>query len=211
MFSDLFKVSTWTKQYKASAHRDIPAMNKLSNWLTDNLPAADNMVSLVHGDFRIDNLVFHPTEVNLFGRKKRPCSSPRSKSRWSLQCLSYLDACDRRVGLGAVHHRPAAGRLGLLPYESPLASQHAAHCYQKLARSWRSVKDIGIIFRKAIFQVKQFRALDPWKRTKAKFQENLPFKNHIIHFLIEIKILEKKANTAFFITLNLNKVTLSWI
>lgn len=65
LFSDLFKVSTWTKQYNASAHKDIPAMNELSNWLTDNLPAADNEVALVHGDFRIDNLVFHPTEVSL--------------------------------------------------------------------------------------------------------------------------------------------------
>lgn len=39
-------------------------MTELSNWLTENLPAADRQVSLVHGDFRIDNLVFHPTEVN---------------------------------------------------------------------------------------------------------------------------------------------------
>lgn len=69
VFSDLFKVSTWTKQYNASAHKDIPAMNELSRWLTENLPAADNQVSLVHGDFRIDNLVFHPTEVNLLVKK----------------------------------------------------------------------------------------------------------------------------------------------
>lgn len=59
------KVSTWTKQYNASAHKDIPAMTELSDWLTRNLPTSDNEVSLVHGDFRIDNLVFHPTEVNL--------------------------------------------------------------------------------------------------------------------------------------------------
>lgn len=56
-------------QYNASAHKDIPAMNELSDWLTKNLPATDNEVSLVHGDFRIDNLVFHPTEVNLFLNK----------------------------------------------------------------------------------------------------------------------------------------------
>lgn len=40
-------------------------MNELSAWLNGNLPAADDQVSLVHGDFRVDNLVFHPTEVNL--------------------------------------------------------------------------------------------------------------------------------------------------
>ncbi|XP_043082513.1 acyl-CoA dehydrogenase family member 11-like [Puntigrus tetrazona] len=59
------QVSTWTKQYKASAHKEIPAMDKLSDWLTNNLPNSDNEVSLVHGDFRIDNLIFHPTEARV--------------------------------------------------------------------------------------------------------------------------------------------------
>ncbi|TMS16737.1 Acyl-CoA dehydrogenase family member 11 [Larimichthys crocea] len=59
------QVSTWTKQYAAAAHRDIPAMNELSDWLMKNLPANDNEVTLVHGDFRLDNLIFHPTECVL--------------------------------------------------------------------------------------------------------------------------------------------------
>ncbi|XP_067342591.1 acyl-CoA dehydrogenase family member 11 isoform X3 [Channa argus] len=59
------QVSTWTKQYKAAAHRDIPAMNQLSEWLMKNLPASDKEVTLVHGDFRLDNLIFHPTEARV--------------------------------------------------------------------------------------------------------------------------------------------------
>uniref|UniRef100_A0AAQ6A8R5 Acyl-CoA dehydrogenase family member 11 n=1 Tax=Amphiprion ocellaris TaxID=80972 RepID=A0AAQ6A8R5_AMPOC len=59
------QVSTWTKQYKAAAHKDIPAMNELSDWLMKNLPASDSEVTLVHGDFRVDNLVFHPTEARV--------------------------------------------------------------------------------------------------------------------------------------------------
>uniref|UniRef100_A0A9J8CM46 Acyl-CoA dehydrogenase family member 11 n=1 Tax=Cyprinus carpio carpio TaxID=630221 RepID=A0A9J8CM46_CYPCA len=59
------QVSTWTKQYKASAHKEIPAMDKLSDWLSHNLPTNDNEMSLVHGDFRIDNLIFHPTEARV--------------------------------------------------------------------------------------------------------------------------------------------------
>uniref|UniRef100_A0A8C4GN66 Acyl-CoA dehydrogenase family member 11 n=1 Tax=Dicentrarchus labrax TaxID=13489 RepID=A0A8C4GN66_DICLA len=59
------QVSTWTKQYNAAAHRDIPAMNELSDWLMKNLPASDNEVTLVHGDFRFDNLIFHPTEARV--------------------------------------------------------------------------------------------------------------------------------------------------
>ncbi|KAM9839282.1 acyl-CoA dehydrogenase family member 11 [Aulostomus maculatus] len=59
------QVSTWTKQYSAAAHRDIPAMNQLSDWLMKNLPADDNEVTLVHGDFRLENLIFHPTEARV--------------------------------------------------------------------------------------------------------------------------------------------------
>ncbi|KAM9553461.1 acyl-CoA dehydrogenase family member 11 isoform 2-T2 [Salvelinus alpinus] len=59
------QVSTWTKQYRAAAHKEIPAMDKLSDWLLSNLPTNDNEVALVHGDFRVDNLIFHPTEARV--------------------------------------------------------------------------------------------------------------------------------------------------
>ncbi|EPY73377.1 hypothetical protein CB1_011932002 [Camelus ferus] len=57
------QVSTWTKQYQAAAHQDIPAMSQLSDWLMKNLPDNDNEENLIHGDFKLDNIVFHPKEV----------------------------------------------------------------------------------------------------------------------------------------------------
>ncbi|XP_008935196.1 PREDICTED: acyl-CoA dehydrogenase family member 11, partial [Merops nubicus] len=59
------QVSTWKRQYEAAAHADIPAMNKLAEWLADNLPPGDDEESLTHGDFRIDNIIFHPTEARV--------------------------------------------------------------------------------------------------------------------------------------------------
>ncbi|XP_005041278.1 PREDICTED: acyl-CoA dehydrogenase family member 11 [Ficedula albicollis] len=59
------QVSTWKKQYDAAAHTDTPAMNKLAEWLTNNLPPDDNEERLIHGDFRIDNIIFHPTEARV--------------------------------------------------------------------------------------------------------------------------------------------------
>nr|XP_055177053.1 acyl-CoA dehydrogenase family member 11 isoform X2 [Nyctereutes procyonoides] len=56
------QVLTWTEQYQAAAHQDIPAMNQLSDWLMKNLPDNDNEENLVHGDYKLDNIVFHPTE-----------------------------------------------------------------------------------------------------------------------------------------------------
>ncbi|MBN3308033.1 ACD11 dehydrogenase, partial [Amia calva] len=59
------QVLTWTKQYRAAAHTDIPAMDKLIDWLSSNLPSNDSEVTLVHGDFRLDNVIFHPTETRV--------------------------------------------------------------------------------------------------------------------------------------------------
>ncbi|XP_009869990.1 PREDICTED: acyl-CoA dehydrogenase family member 11-like, partial [Apaloderma vittatum] len=59
------QVSTWKRQYDASAHTDIPAVNKLAEWLANNLPPGDTEESLIHGDFRIDNIIFHPTEARV--------------------------------------------------------------------------------------------------------------------------------------------------
>ncbi len=52
------QVGRWSKQYRASETSLIPAMEKLIDWLPQNLPADDARVSLIHGDYRIDNIIF---------------------------------------------------------------------------------------------------------------------------------------------------------
>ena len=58
------QVSLWTKQYEASRHREIPAMEALIEWLPDHLPGRGGReeTTIAHGDFRLDNLILHPTE-----------------------------------------------------------------------------------------------------------------------------------------------------
>ncbi|MSP42942.1 MAG: phosphotransferase family protein [Alphaproteobacteria bacterium] len=58
------QISRWTRQYQASVTEDIMEMNRLMEWLPKNIPV-DDSVSLVHGDFRLDNAVVHPTEPRL--------------------------------------------------------------------------------------------------------------------------------------------------
>ena len=48
----------WKGQYRASELRHIDAMEALMSWLGDNLPDDDGRVSLVHGDYRLDNMIF---------------------------------------------------------------------------------------------------------------------------------------------------------
>ncbi|HEY8335927.1 MAG TPA: phosphotransferase family protein [Tardiphaga sp.] len=55
------QVDRWTKQYRASETQTIPEMDRLIEWLPTTVPAQER-VSVVHGDYRIDNMVFHATE-----------------------------------------------------------------------------------------------------------------------------------------------------
>lgn len=59
------QIGRWSKQYHASITDPIEPMERLIEWLPANMPASardDGKVSIVHGDFRLDNLMFHPTE-----------------------------------------------------------------------------------------------------------------------------------------------------
>jgi aminoglycoside phosphotransferase (APT) family kinase protein len=56
------QVTRWTKQYRAAQTHPIPAMDALIDWLPQNLPQVPEEVRIAHGDFRLDNLIFHPTE-----------------------------------------------------------------------------------------------------------------------------------------------------
>ena len=52
----------WSSQYRASELRRIDAMESLMSWLGENLPHDDGRVSLVHGDYRLDNMIFDASE-----------------------------------------------------------------------------------------------------------------------------------------------------
>ncbi|MFT5033165.1 MAG: aminoglycoside phosphotransferase (APT) family kinase protein [Bacteroidia bacterium] len=53
------QLSRWTTQYRASETEHIPAMEKLMQWLEQNQPMDDGLVCINHGDFRLDNMMFH--------------------------------------------------------------------------------------------------------------------------------------------------------
>jgi aminoglycoside phosphotransferase (APT) family kinase protein len=57
------QIDRWTRQYRASEIDKIDAMEQLINWLPQHIPQEETpQTVLVHGDYRIDNLIFHPTE-----------------------------------------------------------------------------------------------------------------------------------------------------
>jgi aminoglycoside phosphotransferase (APT) family kinase protein len=61
------QVARWSKQWESSRCRDNPSINKLAEWLPRHIPAGDDDTVIVHGDFRLDNMMFHPSEPRVIG------------------------------------------------------------------------------------------------------------------------------------------------
>jgi aminoglycoside phosphotransferase (APT) family kinase protein len=55
------QTARWSKQYEASKTDELPAMDQLQRWLPAHIPAADE-TTIVHGDFRLENMIWHRTE-----------------------------------------------------------------------------------------------------------------------------------------------------
>ncbi len=70
------QIGRWTKQYQISETEKIPEMDQLIEWLPKHIPAGDE-TSIVHGDYRLDNMIFD--------RRGRACSrsSTGSCRRWA--------------------------------------------------------------------------------------------------------------------------------
>ena len=58
------QVQRWTTQYQASRTESIPAMDRLMEWLPLHIPPGDE-TRIVHGDYRIDNVIFDPQEPRI--------------------------------------------------------------------------------------------------------------------------------------------------
>lgn len=58
------QVARWSQQYRASETEPIDAMDRLIAWLPAHVPPGDE-TAIVHGDYRLDNVIFHPTEPRI--------------------------------------------------------------------------------------------------------------------------------------------------
>jgi aminoglycoside phosphotransferase (APT) family kinase protein len=60
------QIARWSRQYRASETETIAAMDRLIEWLPEHLPP-EGMPAIVHGDYRMDNLIFHKSEPRVIG------------------------------------------------------------------------------------------------------------------------------------------------
>ncbi len=151
------QIGRWSKQYRAAETENIPEMEHLLQWLPDNLPADDGQVSLIHGDYRLDNLIFHPTEPRALAVLDWELSTlghPLTDLSYFCMCLR-LPRTERLKGLAGM----PIDELGI-PNEQAMVEQYCQ--LRGLARieHWHFYLAFSMFRLSAICQGVMKRALD---------------------------------------------------
>lgn len=99
------QIDRWTKQYRASETEKIDAMEHLIAWLPNNIPAGDD-TSIVHGDYRMDNMIFHPTEPRILALLDWELSTlGHPLADFSYHLMSWHIAPGQFRGIGGLDHQ----------------------------------------------------------------------------------------------------------
>jgi aminoglycoside phosphotransferase (APT) family kinase protein len=100
------QIGRWSKQYQASITEPIAAMDRLMDWLPAQLPASardERDVAVVHGDFRLDNLVFHSSEPRVIAVLDWELSTlGHPLADFSYHCMSWHIAPGSFRGIGGL-------------------------------------------------------------------------------------------------------------
>jgi aminoglycoside phosphotransferase (APT) family kinase protein len=98
------QVARWTKQYQASELESIEAMDNLIAWLPKNIPAGDE-TTIVHGDFRLDNTIFHPAQAKILAVLDWELSTlGHPLADFSYHCMSWHIPPGKFRGIGGLPH-----------------------------------------------------------------------------------------------------------
>ncbi|MGN7875635.1 phosphotransferase [Roseateles sp. 22389] len=114
------QIGRWSKQYQATITGPNEAMDRLIDWLPAHIPDSardEREVSIVHGDYRLDNLVFHPTEPRVLAVLDWELSTlGHPLADFSYHCMSWhIRKTGAARGLGGVDLAPL-GIPGELDY-----------------------------------------------------------------------------------------------
>ena len=96
------QIERWTRQYQASVTEPIEAMDQLIAWLPNNIPPGE-ATAIVHGDFRLDNMIFHPTEPRILAVLDWELSTlGHPLADFSYHCMSWHIAPGQFRGIGGL-------------------------------------------------------------------------------------------------------------
>jgi aminoglycoside phosphotransferase (APT) family kinase protein len=96
------QVARWTKQYKAAEIDKIAAADNLMDWLPQHIPAGDE-TRIVHGDYRLDNVMFHPTEPRILAVLDWELSTlGHPLVDFAYHCMTWRMPASQTRGLGGI-------------------------------------------------------------------------------------------------------------
>lgn len=96
------QIARWTRQYRESSTGSIVAMDRLIEWLPERIPAGDR-TAVVHGDYRLDNLVFDRSSARVIGVIDWELSTlGHPLADFSYHCMSWHIPAALWRGIGGV-------------------------------------------------------------------------------------------------------------
>jgi len=102
------QIGRWSKQYQASITQPIEEMDQLIDWLPTHIPDSardESKTSIVHGDYRLDNLIFHPSEPRILAVLDWELSTlGHPLADFSYHCLTWHIAPGAFRGIGGLDH-----------------------------------------------------------------------------------------------------------
>ncbi|CAM3501595.1 phosphotransferase [Polaromonas hydrogenivorans] len=125
------QIARWSRQTRESTLPVGDAMHRLMEWLPENLPERDE-TTLVHGDYRLDNLVFHPSEPRVIGVLDWELSTlGHPLADFSYQCMSWHIPPALWRGIGGLD----LAALGI-PSEAEYVQMYANATGRQVAEHW---------------------------------------------------------------------------
>lgn len=127
------QIERWSRQYKLSETESIPAMDSLIAWLPEHVPhEADEVTRIVHGDYRLDNLIFHPSEPRVLAILDWELSTlGHPLADFSYHCMSWHIAPGQFRGIAGLDH----ATLGI-PTEAEYIRRYEARTGRRITGDW---------------------------------------------------------------------------
>ena len=157
------QIGRWSKQYAASQTQVIPEMDRLIAWLPANIPSSakdESLVSIVHGDYRLDNLMFHPTEPKVLAVLDWELSTlGHPLADFSYHCMAWHIKPGSFRGIGGLDHQ-ALGIPDEAEYIKRYCERTGFTTPEKLALDWNFYMAYNLFRIAAILQGIAKRVVD---------------------------------------------------
>jgi aminoglycoside phosphotransferase (APT) family kinase protein len=149
------QIGRWSKQYRASETERIEPMDALIAWLPENIPAGDE-TTVVHGDNRMDNLIFHPREPRILAVLDWELSTlGHPLADFSYHCMSWHIPPGQFRGIAGLD----LAALGI-PSESQIIASYCARTGRGEIEHWDFYLAYNLFRIAAILQGVMKRALE---------------------------------------------------